>query len=287
MVKLQPDSSGSDVYAHTSSFDVESHWSQDDTEDTDDLIHDVFKDLSWRPCSKQDLLRILRGQIQHINDLAALMFGWTAYRYHNWEMMLAHLGLSVKDVGMTCQGYNQIAKEPRSLGLGALEGSCNAASCRMKDVEAAIQQAFLLGWDGFLDFYGKQDDAANKWQDFIAFDTIHEYGCVQYDLEFHDQLAFMCVLCRQQQLPAQAVLARLHGMLSRCCRFDLLLLSRVLKHERYREGNREEPRSNILSAFGQHCSAIKPVMSALSHQQRCSMISCVKVMVDSLVAHSK
>ena len=127
----------------------------------------------------------------------------------------------------------------------------------------------------------------NVWKEFIALDD----GDVQYHLEFSDQLKFMCTLYRLQQLPPQAVLARFHSMLSKCSRFDLLLLSQVLTsggndigRGKYLASRREVPATDVLTAFGQNEPDVRDVVSSLTEAQRCSMMSCVKGMVDRFVA---
>ena len=259
-------SAGTDIEALTSSSgsDESIAESSDETESPLYAVADLAKQIRWRPCSKHSLLGTLHGQIQHINDVAALMFDWTASSHFDWNFELSDLGLSYQDFLM------------------------DVLRCSMGGLKAAIEQAFVLGWDGYVNFYRKKDDTSNKWQDFLAFINSPNVRDVQYSLEFHDQLAFMCVLYRLQQLPPQAVLARMHGILSRCCRWELLLLSQLLERRaRYQEGDGEEPESDVLSAFGQNCFAIKPVVSVLTYEQRCTMLSCVKAMVHSFVARSK
>lgn len=97
-------------------------------------------------------------------------------------------------------------------------------------------------------------------------------------LEYQFELEFLCVLCRLQQLPAQAVLARLHGMLSRCCRWDLLLLSQVLKCTRC-DSNEEQPESDVLFALGQRVVPVADDISALTRKQRRIRISCINVLL--------
>ena len=261
-------SAATDIDALASSDADSVDWSQNETADL------AAKQLSWRPCSKHSLLRSLCDQIQHINDVAAFMYYWTECTHFDWGDQLEALGLAA-------QQYDAWTS-----GLG-----CNGIRCRLSSLERAIQQAFLLGWDGFVDFNHDKDHAANKWQEFMGFKP----NDVQQEFKFKDQLVFMCVLYQLQQLPAQVVLARLHGMLSRCCRCDLLVLSEVLQLEwrnqmrlqLYDVSREEEPESDVLSAFGQSEPAVAGVLSALTHEQRCSIVSCVKDMVDRYVARSK
>ena len=78
----------------------------------------------------------------------------------------------------------------------------------------------------------------------------HVWG---YSREWHNQLLFLCALHRLQQLPPDAVLARLHSILSRCCRFDLLLLTTRFAREYRRADEAIEPEAHAddtLTAFG-------------------------------------
>lgn len=237
--------------------------------DLDDL---ATKQLSWQFCSKHSLLRFLRKQIQHINDVAALMYYWTECNLGNWDSQLNALGLSAPY-------YDSWAA-----GCGV--------RCRLSNLKAAIYEAFLLGWDGFVDFHHDKDDAANKWREFKVFSS----DDVQQDLmKNKNELVFLCVLYQLQQLPADVVLARLHSMLSRCCRCDLLVLSEVLEQEvqsqialnEYDAEWVEEPESEIVMAFAQIEPTVAYALYQLTPEQECSMVMCVKGMVDSYVSRSK
>ena len=246
-----------------------SEGSQDELEDL------ATKQLSWRFCSKHSLLRRLYDQIQHINDVAALMYYWTECDLSKWADQFYALGLSA-------QHYDSWASYSGSRGV----------RCRLSRLEAAIYKAFLLGWDGFVEFDGDKNDAANKWQEFKVFGS----DGVQQDLmKNKSELVFLCVLYQLQQLPAQVVLARLHSMLSRCCRCDLLVLVQVLNLEvrsqialnEYDAGWIDEPESDFLMAFAQIEPTVAYVLYGLTPEQKRSMVLCVKSMVDSFVARSK
>ena len=228
----------------------------------------------WRPCSKHTLLQALCDQFQHINDVAALIHHSAATEnYIGWRCELAALGLNP---AVGCYS---------AFSLKWLMEHCIVISLeRLLD---NIKQAFLIGCNGFLDFFGRKGDLHNVWKEFIAFDFPEGH-----DLQFHDQLAFVCSLYRLQQLPSQAVLARFHSLLSRSCRCDLLLLLQVLQlhtrnipcREAYFASRQETPAADVLTAFGQAEPAIKDVMASLTPTQRRIMRLCVKDMVDSFVA---
>ena len=268
-VELSADSS-TDSDALSASSDAES--SDGSQDELDDL---ATKQLSWQPCSKHSLLESLLDQIQHINDVAALMYYWTQCSLLSWSSQLNFLGLSATH-------YDSWAA-----GLG-----CHGVRCRLSNLEAAIYKAFLLGWDGFVDFHHDKHDVANKWQEFKVFSSDE----VPQDLmKNKSELVFLCVLYQLQQLPAQAVLARLHGMLSRCCRCDLLLLSEILEQEvesqialnDYDPEWVDEPESHVVMAFAQVEPLVAYALYGLTSEQKCSMVLCVKGMVDSFVARSK
>ena len=270
-VELSADSStGTDSDALAASSDSDS---SDVTQDElDDL---AAQQLSWRPCSKHDLLENLLDQIQHINDVAALMYYWTESSLCNWSSQLDALGLSA-------QHYDSWAA-----GLG-----CHGVRCRLSSLEAAIYKAFLLGWDGFVDFEHDKHDVANKWQEFKVFSSDE---VPQDSMKNKSELVFLCVLYQLQQLPAQDVLVRLHGMLSRCCRCDLLLLLEILEQEvksqsamnDYDADWVDEPESDVVMAFAQVEPLVAYAIYGVTTEQKCSMVLCIKGMVESFVARSK
>jgi len=103
----------------------------------------------------------------------------------------------------------------------------------------------------------------------------------------------VCTLYRLQQLNPEAVLARLHGIFSRCCRYDLLLASRVLcldgaesvTQAEYQASKQEAPAVDILAAFAQNEPHIRETVSQLTAMQKEEMISCVQTMVNNHLVH--
>lgn len=90
--------------------------------------------VQWCPCSKQRLLECLYGQIQHINDVAALMFHMTLCKRFNFNIHRSALGLAEDNHPMT----------------------------GMMGLETQVQKAFLLGYYCFVDFdTAKQHHATN------------------------------------------------------------------------------------------------------------------------------
>ena len=268
-------SAGSSAETDSDALTVSSDSGSSSDGSQDELDEMAIKQRRWRSCSKHCLLRSLHNQIQHINDVAALIYFWTECDLRKWETQLCALGLSAHH-------YDAWAS-----GLG-----CHGVRCRLSSLEAAIYKAFLLGWDGFVDFDGDRHDAANKWREFKVFSSNE----VRQDLmKNKNELVFLCVLYQLQQLPAQVVLARLHGMLSRCCRCDLLLLSQVLEQEvksqtalnDYDADWVEEPESDVVMAFAQIKPTVAYALCRLTPEQKRSMVYCVKGMVDSFVARSK
>jgi len=100
-------------------------------------------------------------------------------------------------------------------------------------------------------------------------------------------------LHRLQQLNPEAVLARLHSIFSRCCRFDLLLASSVLcldginsaTQAEYQASQQEAPAIDIFTAFAQNEPYIRQVVSQLTAMQREEMTSCVQTMVNNHLVH--
>ena len=137
-------------------------------------------------------------------------------------------------------------------------------------------------------FFFYQNDLRNKWQEFSGF----KHGDVFYSLRCYDVLAFVCVLHRLQQLPAQAVLARFHGVVSRLCRRDLLLLSSILQlhttydqHREQRVSNLQEAQAtDVLDAFAQHEPYIKNSIASLTAADRASIMTCIAALVDDCVS---
>ena len=210
------------------------------------------------PCSKHQLLEDLRSQISHVNDVAALVYHWSSCQLLTWGCQKDHPGID-------------------QIGDLDLE--------RLEALNAQIHHALSLCQIGYLCFYGNMEDPDNKASEFTPFGD----DDVQYHLEFSDQLLFVCALYRLQQLHTGAVLARLHGIFSRCCRHDLLLASRVLcldgtspfAQAEYQASRAEKPSADILTAFGQSEPYVKEVVSLLTAVQRERMMACVQTMVDT------
>lgn len=238
---------------------------QDERQANEEVCWQIQQQADWPSCSKHTVLRILQNQVQHVNDIATLLHHCTASAIFSWWCELSALGFKIPE---------------------RQESHVEVSMQRLLD---NIKQAFLIGYDKFLDFHISQKDSVNNvWEEFIALDDDN----VQYHLEFTDQLAFMCTLYRLQQLPPQAVLARFHSILSRCSRFELLLLSQVLNmrgrnvisRNQYMASRREIPAAEVLTAFAQNEPTVREVMLSLTEAQRCSMMLCVKEMVDRFVA---
>jgi len=216
------------------------------------------------PYTKHELIEVLRSQISHINDVAAFVYHWVPCQYLGWS----------------CQSY--------PVGTGV---SCDIEPEhweRLDRLNKKMHEALSLGYQGYLDFFNKKKDPKNKVKEFSVFD-----GDVQYHLEFHDQLLFLCTLHRLQQLNPEAVLARLHSIFSRCCRFDLLLASSVLcldginsaTQAEYQASQQEAPAIDIFTAFAQNEPYIRQVVSQLTAMQREEMTSCVQTMVNNHLVH--
>ena len=156
---------------------------------------------------------------------------------------------------------------------------------RMDSLNKKIHEALSLGYQGYLDFSNKKKDPRNKVKEFSAFN----HGDAQYLLEFNDQLLFLCTLHRLQQLNPEAVLARLHSTFSRCCRFDLVLASRVLclddtnsaTQAEYQASKQEAPAVDIFAAFAQNEPYLRQTVSQLTAMQREEMMFCVQTMVNN------
>ncbi len=217
--------------------------------------------LEDTPHSKHELVEELRFQISHINDVAALVYHWFSCNCLAWTYQTFY------PIGPG----REIEPEHQK---------------RMNSLNKKIHEALSLGYQGYLDFSNKKQDPGNKVKEFSAFD----YGDTQYCLEFNDQLLFLCTLHRLQQLNPEAVLARLHGIFSRCSRFDLVLASRVFgdrngTYDEYQASKQEVPAADILTAFAQHEPCIRQVVSQLTAVQREEMTTCVQTMVNSHLMH--
>ena len=212
------------------------------------------------PCTKHDLVEVLRSQISHINDVAAFLYHWIPCRNLAWSYQMCYPSGAGDD----------IEREHWE---------------RMYSLYKKIHEALSLGHQGYLDFHNKKKDPRNKIKEFSAFNC----RSAQYLLEFDDQLLFLCTLHRLQQLSPEAVLARLHSIFTRCCRFDLMLASRVLclddtnsaTQAEYQASKQEAPAADILTAFAQNGPCIRHLVSRLTVLQREEMKSCVQTMVNN------
>lgn len=201
-----------------------------------------FKLQNWRQYSKHNVLNTLRHQIQHINDIATMVYRWSASRCRGWETELS------------------------DLGLYSIRNHEDHYSDSMSRLTAVIMHAFSL--DHARSYRTYIDDA---WKEFVSGDP-----AVELALEHHDEWAFMCTLYQLQQLPSQAVLARFYGILTRCSTCDLLLLSQCLRT--YCDHHRRVPAIDIISAFAQNESCVKAAVATLTEAQRCKIMLCVERM---------
>ena len=216
------------------------------------------------PYTKHELVEVLRSQISHINDVAAFVYHWIPCQNLAWSHQMC-------------------------IPIGAGHDIEPEHWERMDSLNKKIHEALSLGYQGYLDFSNKKKDPRNKVKEFSAFN----HGDAQYLLEFNDQLLFLCTLHRLQQLNPEAVLARLHSIFSRCCRFDLLLASRVLcldgtnsaTQAEYQASEQEVPAADILTAFAQNEPCIRQLVSQLTALQREEMTSCVQTMVNNHLVH--
>ena len=215
------------------------------------------------PCSKHDLLQILCSQIQHINDVAAFVYHWSACNADNWLRQLQAVGLSQSAFYLTHRD-------------------------RMPELLSMVKCALSLGYYGYSDALRNRKDPHNHYTEIRALvDLRFNY---HFLFAFHDQLAFVCTLRRLQQLQSQAVLARLHSVFSRCCRYDLLLMTRVLRLEDmysssvndvYQATTQEVPANDVLSAFAQSEPLLRPVVLSLTARQRNRLTAYIHNIVGS------
>lgn len=222
------------------------------------------------PYSKHHLLETLHSQISHVNDVAALVYHWSSWQPLSW----------------LCQGRR----------LPEIDHICLFECGHLEALNKQIHHALSLRHtgnddddDNVVDDDDDHDrkDPDNKASEFTLFD-IHLGLCYT---KYVDKLLFICALYRLQQLQPEAVLARLPGIFSRCCRLDLLLVTRVLcleacgpdptAHAEYLASRQEVPSTDILTAFGQSEPYVREVVSTLSAVQREGMMACVRLMVDT------
>lgn len=217
--------------------------------------HDHINLLS--PCDKHTLLEFISDQIQHVNDVAALLYYWhTCYRL-NWWCELQELGAISRNSIVASRDLDN----------------------RMEHLSFMIHTSFQLRYDGFLGFDNMLADPNNVQADFWDFNK----GDLSYDLEFADVLVFLCSLYRLKQYSAPAVLQRLNSLLSRCCRFDLLVLTRVLQLDGRNPQILQKYMSNtlsfsedILDAFGESEPYVQEMLQSLASVQKENIIAVVK-----------
>ncbi len=113
---------------------------QSGEKDSDSLLH----------CSKHDLLQTLHSQVRHINDVAALIFHWTALSYLGWDCEL-------RAVGIPCDFHFS----------RNMDGNRNTE--RLVGLGNNIRQALLLNQNAFVDFYNNKEDPNNKFREFVPF----------------------------------------------------------------------------------------------------------------------
>ena len=159
---------------------------------------------------------------------------------------------------------------------------------RLDSLNKKVHKAFLLGYQGYVNFSNQTKDPKNKGKEFSAFN-----GDVQSHSEFHDQLLFLCTLHRLQQLNPEAVLACLHSIFSRCYRFDLMLALRVLcldgfnsaTQAEYQASKLEAPAVEMFAAFAQNEPHIRQTVSQLTAMQKGEMTCCVQTMMNNHLVH--
>ena len=196
----------------------------------------------WDPHTKHELLEVLRSQISHINDAAAFLYHWVPCQYLGWGYQLHY----PDDVGPDIEFER---------------------AERLDRLNNKMHEALSLGYSGYLYFSNGRKDPKNK---------VKQFSDVHFHLEFRHQLLFLCTLHRLQQLNPEAVLARLHSIFSRCCRFDLMLASRVLcldatnsaTQAEYQATKQEAPAIDILAAFAQNEPYIRQTVSQLTAMQK-------------------
>ena len=225
--------------------------------------HRVSVQQQVNPYMKHKLVEALPSQISHINDVAAFLYHWAPCQNVVWKYQM-------------CYPTDGRRTEPEH-------------SKRMDSLNKKLHEALSLGCQGYFIFFDKKKDPRNKVLEFSAFND----GCVPHLLSFNEQLLFLCTLHRLQQLNSEAVLACLHGIFSRCCRFDLLLASCVLclddtdivRHPAYQASRQEVPAADVLTAFAQNEPCIRHVVSQLTALQTEEMKSYVQTMMNDHLVH--
>ena len=184
--------------------------------------------------SKHSLLQTLLQQICHINDVAALVDNWVAESKLDCFFQTDKLG----------HWWRRTDNVHGRLELHA----------RLEQLHNKVLAAFSIGHTGFT--YRSMFPRASH-PEFTTLASQPEFTGFAKGLDclkgFHDHLLFFCAMHRLQQLPRDAVLARLHSIFSRCCRCDLLLLTCVACYRELpiAEGISSEAHADdILTAFG-------------------------------------
>ena len=245
-LSAKSDHSESELSACGSDYQTESGES---SEQGDDADHDSYidpkkqltleeKEQLWgqlQLMSKHSLLQTLLQQICHINDVAALIDDWVQAHVMSWSCEREELGFSFEEAyyastGSPCGGPELIH--------------------RMRQLQHKVVAALSIGFEGFLDRFRDLSHPHNK-ACRPEFADLTSHFLFHYR-EWHNQLLFLCSLHRLQQLPAKAVLTRLHSIFSRCCRYDLLLLSTRFARRRRHAGEAIWPEAyaeDIVIAF--------------------------------------
>lgn len=207
------------------------HYSRHSEQMTQEAKEQLWGQL--QQMSKHSLLQTLLQQICHINDVAALIDDWVQAHVFSWASEREQMGFSCREVYVFTWDPSGDPKPKH----------------RMRQLQNKVASALSIGFEGFLNFYQDLSHPNNmaRYPEFAAFYDI--FHC----REWHNQLLFLCALHRLQQLPPKAVLARLHSIFSRCCRYDLLLLTtRYGMRRRHKDDDiwPEAHADDILTAFG-------------------------------------
>ena len=195
------------------------------------------------------LLAQLKRQIQHINNIATFIDSclmWQSQTYYSKAVTLIELGLS----GLL--GHDENAGEDEFLHV-------------VQQLDMRIKQMFLIDENEFcfsLAVECQHGDKTTRSKSSASGSIEKSWNEINHKDEeifartglLPCQLSFLCILHVLQQMPPEAVLARFHGMLSRCCRYDLLIESRILPT--YLIGpqawTQQTPADDILAALDQH-----------------------------------
>ncbi|KAL3148621.1 hypothetical protein ABBQ38_014046 [Trebouxia sp. C0009 RCD-2024] len=268
--------SGSDSQTDFDDSQTEADGSSDVEEDSQVYRHPG--ELSWKGrkqlwgqlqhMSKHSLLQTLLQQICHINDIATLVDNWVAADIVGWCVEMDKLG----------QWWRYIDKQyaPDHIS-GEVE-----PNRRLRQLYDKVVSAFCIGCVGFLDFDGHMGHPHNmaSYPEFAAF------AALEYPREFHNDLLLFCALHRLQQLPPKAVLVRLHSIFSRCCRYDLLLLTTCFAHHRSfadESMSSQAHADDMLTAFGAMNRCYTDVVAQLSASDKAKIEEHIHKLVDDWV----